>query len=75
VTSHELVFNGRGARLVLAHDVTERIETEAALQAAEAKYRSIFRERLSKAFFRPRPPAYILTANPMLARFTATIAR
>jgi Amt family ammonium transporter len=67
VTSHELLFNGRGARLVLAHDVTERIETEAALQAAEAKYRSIF-ENAIEGIFQTTPAGVYLTANPMLAR-------
>jgi PAS domain S-box-containing protein len=67
VTSHELSFNGRCARLVLAHDVTERIETEAALQAAEAKYRSIF-ENAIEGIFQTTPAGIYLTANPMLAR-------
>jgi PAS domain S-box-containing protein len=67
VTSHELSFNGRCARLVLAHDVTERIETEAALQAAEAKYRSIF-ENAIEGIFQTTPAGIYLTANSMLAR-------
>ncbi|MEJ7617722.1 MAG: PAS domain S-box protein [Pyrinomonadaceae bacterium] len=47
ITSHELMFDGRRARLVLANDVTERRRAEAALaQQAE-------REALSTAFQAP----------------------
>lgn len=42
IVSHSLEFDGRPARLVLAHDVTERLEAEAALRVSEIKYRTIF---------------------------------
>jgi PAS domain S-box-containing protein len=39
LTSHELTFHGRNARLVLAHDVTERMRTLAALHDSEDQLR------------------------------------
>jgi two-component system, cell cycle sensor histidine kinase and response regulator CckA len=42
VTSHAHVFDGRPARVVLAVDVTARIEAERALRHSEARYRDLF---------------------------------
>jgi PAS domain S-box-containing protein len=39
LSSHELVFRGMNARLVLAHDVTERMRTLAALHESEDQLR------------------------------------
>jgi PAS domain S-box-containing protein len=41
VSSHELRLDGRRARAVLAHDVTERLRAEAALRASEALFRGM----------------------------------
>jgi two-component system cell cycle sensor histidine kinase/response regulator CckA len=41
VTSHALSFDGRRARVVLAHDVTGKAEAERALRESEARYRSL----------------------------------
>ncbi len=41
VTTHRIAFNGRPARIVLAHDVTARVKTENALKESEEKYRRI----------------------------------
>jgi Amt family ammonium transporter len=67
VTSHELLFNGRGARLVLAHDVTERIETEAACKLPKPSIAASF-ENAIEGIFQTTPAGIYLTANPMLAR-------
>lgn len=39
IVSHALIFHGRQAELVLAHDVTERIEAEGRLRETEAERR------------------------------------
>ncbi|MBC8031560.1 MAG: PAS domain S-box protein [Pyrinomonadaceae bacterium] len=39
ITSHLLVFDGRRAELILAHDITERQRLEAALLASQAQLR------------------------------------
>jgi PAS domain S-box-containing protein len=41
ITSHMLMFEGKRAQLVLAHDITERRRVEAALQASEEQFRTL----------------------------------
>jgi len=41
ISSHDLVFNGRPARLVLADDVTEQLKSERALRDSEEKFRTM----------------------------------
>jgi PAS domain S-box-containing protein len=41
VTTHNIIFNGRPARIVLANDVTAKVKAEKALQESEEKYRRI----------------------------------
>lgn len=41
ISSHDLVFNGRPARLVLANDVSEQIAAENALRESEEKFRTM----------------------------------
>ena len=40
ITSHEIIFNGRKARLVLSNDITERLEAEKSLLRSEANLRA-----------------------------------
>ncbi|MDQ2730701.1 MAG: EAL domain-containing protein [Armatimonadota bacterium] len=67
LNSHELQFGDRDARVVLASDITERIETEKALRQAEEKYRNIF-ENAVEGIFQTTPGGRYLSVNPALAR-------
>ena len=49
ITSHTLEFDGRHARMVLAHDVTERMQAERKLRDSEARFRSL--TEMSSDFF------------------------
>lgn len=42
ITGHELPFEGRSARLILAHDITERRRAEEARRWSEERFRAIF---------------------------------
>jgi PAS domain S-box-containing protein len=42
ISSHDHLFDGRAARMVIALDVTERVEAEQALGVSEARYRDLF---------------------------------
>ena len=48
-------------------DITERKVAEAALRAAEAKYRNIVEDAI-EGIFQSTPDGHVLTANPALAR-------
>jgi PAS domain S-box-containing protein len=41
ITSHRLEFDGRPAELVLANDITERMQAEKALRVSEDRYRDL----------------------------------
>ena len=42
ITATDHVFDGRAARVVLAFDVTERVEAERLIRVSEARYRDLF---------------------------------
>ena len=67
ITSHTLVYADKQAKVVAVNDVTQRLQTEAALRQAEAKYRSIF-ENAIEGIFQTTPDGRYLSANPALAR-------
>src|SRR3981081_2580766 len=73
ISSYPVEFDGRPARMVLVHDVTDRFEARDALVRSEQKYRSVI-EQLQDVFFRTDEhgtwtflnPAWItLTGHPV----------
>ena len=73
ISSYPLEFDGHPARMVLVHDVTDRLEAQSALVRSEQKYRSVI-EQLQDVFFRTDEqglwsflnPAWItLTGHPV----------
>ena len=73
ISSYPLEFDGRAARMVLVHDVTEREAAVRALALSEEKYRSVI-EQLRDVFFRTDPAGHwtflnsawtTLTGNPV----------
>ncbi|MBI4789886.1 MAG: PAS domain S-box protein [Chloroflexi bacterium] len=49
ITTHDLIFDGRSARIVMANDVTERLRAELGLRESESRYRSLF-ENMSEGY-------------------------
>lgn len=50
ITSHGIQFGGRTAELVLAHDVTQQLESEAALRESEERFRQVV-ENIHEVFW------------------------
>jgi PAS domain S-box-containing protein len=71
IDSHELVFNGRRARVVLATDITERLRAESAIRASEAKYRSLVENLEQSVFLKDRELCFV-AANK---RFCESVGR
>jgi len=56
-----------GGCVAILHDITDRIEQEDALRAAEEKYRNIF-ENAAEGIFQVAVDGHYISANPALAR-------
>lgn len=65
--SRLITYRGKPARLVVAMDITDRLEAEARLRRAEENYRSIF-ENATEEIIQTTPAGQYLTANPAAAR-------
>jgi PAS domain S-box-containing protein len=63
MNSYPLEFDGRPARMVLVHDVTERDEAQDALVRSEQKYRLVI-EQLQDVFFRTDEQGLWTFLNP-----------
>jgi PAS domain S-box-containing protein len=63
ISSYPLEFDGRPARMVLVHDVTERQDAQEALVRSEQKYRSVI-EQLQDVFFRTDEQGLWTFLNP-----------
>ncbi len=66
ITSRNIEFEGRASSLVLAIDVTNRIQAEDALKRSEAGYRSIV-QGAPYGVYRVNDAGQVLMANPALA--------
>ena len=62
IASHPLDFGGRRARAVLAHDVTQARQVEAALRKSEQMFRALFDNNMD-AVLLTTPEGAILAAN------------
>jgi PAS domain S-box-containing protein len=51
VTAHEMVFEGKPSRLILANDVTEKRKALGELQLSEARFRKIFDSKMTGFLF------------------------
>jgi two-component system cell cycle sensor histidine kinase/response regulator CckA len=67
IISHNLIFGGHEAELVVIRDITRQKRAEKALQDAERKYRLIFEEAII-GIFQSTPDGRLLSVNPALTR-------
>jgi PAS domain S-box-containing protein len=63
ISSYPLEFDGRRARMVLVHDMTDRYDAQDALVRGEQKYRSVI-EQLQDVFFRTDEQGLWTFLNP-----------
>ncbi len=62
IVSHSMDFADRRARVVLAHDVTKRVQAERLQRASEERYRRLF-DQASDGVLQLRPDGTLLDAN------------
>lgn len=65
ITSHTLTYNGRSAALVMAHDISQRLQTEAALQRLNRTYAVL--SGINQAIVRLRQPQAMFEAACRIA--------
>jgi len=68
VTSHEIVFLGRQARLALVNDVTERKQAGEALKNSEIRYRRLFESAKDGILILDADTGMIVDVNPFLTK-------
>src|SRR6266545_7293982 len=68
ITRSPVVFEGKSAWLVLAHDITARQQAEAALRESEARFQSTF-ENAAAGMCTTDTDGRFLRVNPVFCRF------
>ncbi len=71
IDTHEIRFNDRPARVILATDITDRLRAESAIRASEAKYRSLVENLEQSVFLKDRELCFV-AANK---RFCQSVGR
>ncbi|HEX5437615.1 MAG TPA: PAS domain S-box protein [Gemmatimonadaceae bacterium] len=67
IASHAITFEGRAARLVVVHEVTDRTRAEAALAEAETQYRSLVESLPGIVYVAdPQPPYETIYVSPAI---------
>ncbi len=66
ITTHTILFENRRAKIVLAHDVTDKLAAQEALIRAEERYRGIF-ENAVEGLYQSTPDGRFVMVNPAFA--------
>ena len=73
VKAHPVVYDGRPARIVLAHDVTRRLQAEDELRKAEAHYRLLFESNpVAMGIYDPESLALLAVNDAALMQYGYT---
>ncbi len=66
IVSHSITFQGRDARHVMVHDITERKRGESALRASEVRYRRLFEAARDGILILDAETGAVVDVNPFL---------
>jgi PAS domain S-box-containing protein len=67
ITSHDVIYGGRNATLIMAEDVSEQVAAAEALQESEERFRTLF-ESMAQGVVYQDVAGYIFSANPAAER-------
>lgn len=71
--AHPIVYDGRPARIVLAHDITRRLQAEEELRRAEAHYRLLFESNpVAMGIYDPETLALLAVNDAALRQYGYT---